>query len=218
MYSHTRVDQAFPPTPTLRSYMVCALPRSGSSLLCEVLASTELAGAPAEFFEPTMMAALLARKTSPNGVFGIKAMYHQMRDTLGSTSPAEYFPNLRYVYVTRRDRVGQAVSFARAIQTEQWTSHQPRGKPPKFDRAQIADLLAWIEREERAWEDFFESEGATPLHVVYEDFVAQLEETVLSVLGFLEVSLPPQFTVPAPEMERQADRLSDDWKQRFAKR
>src|SRR5215207_8545306 len=34
-----------------RSYLVCATPRSGSTLLCEALKSTGVAGVPAEYFE-----------------------------------------------------------------------------------------------------------------------------------------------------------------------
>src|SRR3954447_11167479 len=33
------------------AYLVCATPRSGSTLLCELLKSTGLAGRPAEYFE-----------------------------------------------------------------------------------------------------------------------------------------------------------------------
>ena len=38
------------PTPT-NAYLVCATPRSGSTLLCELLKSTGIAGHPDEFFE-----------------------------------------------------------------------------------------------------------------------------------------------------------------------
>ena len=34
-----------------RSYLVCATPRSGSTLLCEMLAGTGVAGHPREYFE-----------------------------------------------------------------------------------------------------------------------------------------------------------------------
>ena len=35
------------------SYLVCATERSGSTLLCELLAGTGVAGRPEEFFEPS---------------------------------------------------------------------------------------------------------------------------------------------------------------------
>ena len=34
------------------SYLICALPRSGSSVVCDALGTTELAGRPREYFQP----------------------------------------------------------------------------------------------------------------------------------------------------------------------
>jgi Stf0 sulphotransferase len=53
MYTgHHKFDHVFEgaPPPTV-SLVICSLPRSGSSLLCDLLANTELAGAPMEFFD-----------------------------------------------------------------------------------------------------------------------------------------------------------------------
>ena len=38
--------------PSTISYMICATPRSGSTLLCEALRNTGLAGYPDEYFGP----------------------------------------------------------------------------------------------------------------------------------------------------------------------
>jgi trehalose 2-sulfotransferase len=39
-------------TNEIKSYLICATPRSGSSLLCEALRNTGLAGNPDEYFGP----------------------------------------------------------------------------------------------------------------------------------------------------------------------
>ena len=50
--SKTTTDRAEqPPVKPTRSYLVCATPRSGSTLLCEGLESTGVAGRPREYFE-----------------------------------------------------------------------------------------------------------------------------------------------------------------------
>jgi LPS sulfotransferase NodH len=51
-----------PPSPRT-SYLVCATPRSGSTLLCEALAATGVAGRPAEFFEAMYGTGLPRRPT-----------------------------------------------------------------------------------------------------------------------------------------------------------
>jgi LPS sulfotransferase NodH len=53
------------------------------------------------------------------------------------------------------------------------------------------------------------------MRVVYEDMVAALEETIVDVLRFLEVELPPLFEPPGPTIERQADALNDAWEARY---
>jgi LPS sulfotransferase NodH len=232
VYSHHKLHHEFPNEAEPRlSYIVCALPRSGSSLLCDVLANTELAGAPAEYFEPNVMsdfskvwgartfddylAALLVKKTSPNGVFGVKALYPQLQDAFHGRNLHEVFPSLRFVYVTRADHLRQAVSFARAIQTDKWADHHPaRTTDIAFDADQIQELLDWIEREERLWEEFFEREPIAPLRLVYEQFAGSLDAAVAGVLDFLGIEAPSDLRLE-PTLTKQADDVSELWVRRY---
>jgi LPS sulfotransferase NodH len=233
VYTHHKFDHAFPPgVETQVSYMVCALPRSGSSLLCELLCNTEHAGAPTEFFDRETMerfqrawgvdsfdayvAALLAKKTSPNGVFGFKVHWEQFADTLVELDVLALFPNLRFVHIDRTDRVRQAVSFARALQTNQWASDHPvRNDRPMFDRAQIDDCLRRIRRGEEMWGRFFEQNRISPLRVVYADLVARPQPTLLGVLRHLGVTGSTNLASPPPTLKKQADALSDEWVRRY---
>ena len=49
--------------PPLRSYLVCATPRSGSTLLCHLLSQTGLAGRPEEYFEALRHSGIPRRPT-----------------------------------------------------------------------------------------------------------------------------------------------------------
>ena len=86
------MDKGLPP---VASFILCTTPRSGSTLLCEALQASGLAGAPGEFFpeDPGQLALLQARfaavspadylgrlvrsASSANGVFGAKLFAHQ---------------------------------------------------------------------------------------------------------------------------------------------
>ena len=215
------------------SYLVCSIPRSGSSLLCELLAGTGLAGAPAEFFHPDKMAALqghwgvdelgeylrelMARKTSPNGVFGAKSHWGQYRPLFGESDPRTVFPGLHVVFITRRDRLRQAVSWVRALQTRKWaTEDSPRVEHPEvFDQEDITHKLVRIDREEEEWESLFDRHGIAPLRVVYEDFVEAQEKTVRAVLDELGLDAPGDLHVPPPLLDRQADERSEEWVERY---
>src|SRR2546422_2860898 len=234
MYTHHKLDHELEGEAEVAvAFIVCALPRSGSSLLCELLCDTALAGAPTEFFDPELMAkfreswavrtfdeylqALISRKTSPNGVFGLKAHYWQLVNAFHDADVGEAFPNLHYVYIRREDRVRQAVSYARALQTGQWASeHTVLGSEyPVFKRDQIDRLLARIRDQEQMWESFFERNGAVPLRLVYEDLVESPEEAVLAVMDFLGVKPPQPFSLKPPTLKKQADLLSERWVQRY---
>jgi LPS sulfotransferase NodH len=212
--------------------MVCSLPRSGSSLLCDLLASTELAGAPTEYFDRNQMeaferewevsgleqylAALFAKKTSPNGVFGLKAHFHQLRDVLADRDVHVEFPDLQLVYIRRRDHVRQAVSWARAIQTNQWASdHAATTTEPRFDAPAIRKLIEQIGSEEQLWEQHFSQHGKEPLRLDYEELAADPDAAVRRVLALVGVEPDTEFETPAPTISRQADALSEEWVRRY---
>src|SRR3954452_1542773 len=159
------------------SYMVCAIPRSGSSLLCELLGSTGVAGDPQEYFGPLRMASLQeewgvagldryvgelrVRTSGANGLFGFKAHYTQLRAAIGKVEAVtEFFPCLRLVDVRRRDVLRQAISYERAQQTRQWSSKAPSPRSePQFDLGGIERKLDQIRREQDLWDAFFERGG-----------------------------------------------------------
>ena len=77
---------------------------------------------------------VLQRGTTRNGVFGAKMMWNYFDDfrarvarAAGPRATSRFnealdvvFPNLRIIFVRRRDKVAQAVSLWKAIQTQQW--------------------------------------------------------------------------------------------------
>jgi LPS sulfotransferase NodH len=231
VYTHHKVDHEYPAGLATRlSYMECSVPRSGRSLLCERLCNTEAAGAPTEFFDPELMARfrerwgvstfedyvarLLERKTSPNGVFGIKVHWRQLHPALGDTDPGGIFPALRYLHIRRDDLLRQAISWVRALQTNQWASSHRRLDEPVFDRRLIDTYLGRIREEDGEWERWFTRRGIAPHRVVYERLVEAPDETVQAALGFLDIEGDGE--VAPLTLEQQADELTDDWVARYA--
>jgi LPS sulfotransferase NodH len=266
-----------------RCYLVCATQRSGSTLLCEGLESTGVAGRPREYFEelketgvprrpreyfwelrspevfrllpadaqldrdsessPTWsrddytvhLAAALRQGTTPNGVFGAKLMWNYFNDFMalmrgiprlggmgdGSLLNAA-FPELRYVFVSRSDKVRQAVSMWRALQTWVWRTEEgaPAGERQPERRAvysfdAIDHLLNQLRRQEDAWRGFFFRIGQRPLALYYEDIASDLEETVGRVLDDLRIERPAQPLSLDRPMTRQSDDLSESWVQSY---
>jgi LPS sulfotransferase NodH len=258
------------------SYLVCATQRSGSTLLCELLKGTEVAGVPDEFFEDLRATGLprqprqyfedpavadiaarlapvnpgraeqpgefegwfsyaLHRGTSRNGVFGSKMMWNYFDDFRARVAELpglgdrtfnqaldEIFPQLRIIFVRRRDKVSQAVSLWKAIQTQQWRTEPEADaegsdgsgrRQAEYDYPAIKHLLDELHRWDARWEDWFHATGREPIRVIYEEFTTSRAATIGRVLDELGID-PPEPEGRGP-MKRQADDLSRDWVARF---
>jgi trehalose 2-sulfotransferase len=284
---------------TARSYLVCATPRSGSTLVCQALKETGVAGRPEEYFEalehsgrprrpdeyfagvedrsilahlgergrrwaddPEPRSPLWSRTaydrylewameqgTTDNGVFGAKLMWGYLGDfvsllrnipeyrdlPLAELLPA-VFPGLTFVRVVRANKVRQAVSLWKAIQTATW--RQVGGEPAegipedpdvppyksfldehlpalRFNYNAISHLLGQILRDEARWDAFFEHVRIRPVLVLYENFAADYETSTLNVLKQLDLEPPMGFKFE-PRMKPQSDGINDDWARRYS--
>ncbi|MBI1352834.1 MAG: hypothetical protein GC160_00705 [Acidobacteria bacterium] len=220
----------------VRHYLICADPRTGSSLLGYGLWSSDRAGRPDELLEAETLRkhgwqddppAVLLEKAfrqgeTPNGVSGLKVMWPDLERLASATPPAtaeqlrglaELLPPLRYIRITRRDVVSQAVSLAKAMQTGQWQFDKtPRTRTVIYRREEISAQIRAIHSYNAGWARYFETLGVEPLHIVYEDFVDNYDSTMRAVFAYLE--LPPD-PVPPPLLERQADEVSRAWVERY---
>jgi len=280
-----------------RSYLVCATPRSGSTLVCHALEETGVAGRPEEYFEalrhsgrprrpeeyfigaedpsirdhlgertvesePPPRSPLWSRAaydrylewvfqagTTPNGIFGAKLMWGYFgefvsllrnipayRDVPLAEMLPTVFPELTLVRVVRANKVRQAVSLWKAVQTATWREDQASAKaasleddgaPPyrsfieehrpqlRFHYRAIEHLLEQILIEEARWDAFFEHSGVEPVLVLYENFAADYETSTLRLLDRLDLAPPEGFELE-PRMKRQSDRINDDWTRRYS--
>ncbi|MEA2347744.1 MAG: trehalose 2-sulfotransferase [Thermoleophilaceae bacterium] len=278
-FTESTLPPAGPASPTA-SYLICATPRSGSTLLCEALSSTEIAGRPDEYFEalrhsgvprkpteyfddadtvefdaqlgdgsgtmegrtgtPSPWNASTAwnylewvfnRATTPNGMFAAKLMWgylpdflsflRELRGTRSLETPElldKVFPSPRFVWVTRQDKVRQAVSLWKALQTETWRAdpqHESGSRPDlAFSFEGIAHLRRQLAEQDAAWCRWFFENGIRPQTVVYEQLAADYRGTLAATLDFIGAPISRE-DIPDPPLERQADSLSEEWVQRY---
>jgi LPS sulfotransferase NodH len=224
--------------PPRTSYIVCATPRSGSGLLCEALWNTELAGRPNEYFYredlkrwgassyAEYIDAVIENGTTPNGVFGVKLMWDQIRYLrikiyLRAPQFAKFrlpallgslFPNPHYIWLTRRDKLKQAVSFYRALETRSYRSPgdaEPRPKAPEFHFRAIDRVFRKLHKWDASWRNYFDKHRISPLVVVYEDDLEQgYQDISLRILEYLKIPVPPDLAFHASR-RKQSDELSE---------
>jgi trehalose 2-sulfotransferase len=184
-----------------------------------------------EFFERVKTEA-----TTPNGVFGVKVHWYQFEDLMQKlrslptlrkvpTRPLlnSLLPNLHYIYLTRRDKLRHAVSYARASETKLWWEVDPAMGParcvlartPRFDVARLDRLLYKILDHERRWRHFFSQQSIDPLTLHYEDLVKDHVGEARRVLSYLGLPAPHDLVIPKPRLRKQADSLSESWVRRY---
>lgn len=279
-----------------RSYLVCATPRSGSTLVCQTLSRTGVAGRPEEYFEalrssgvprrpeeyfhgvddrtifdhlaersqdfdPVPRSPLWSRTaydryldwvldagTTENGVFGAKLMWGYIEDfvSLIRNVPRfrdvpmaeifpEVFPDLTFVRVVRANKIRQAVSLWKAVQTATWrdegptTSDEPENSDTpsyrsfvnehrpqlRFHYGAIKHLLDQLIQQEAAWDAFFEYARIKPVFVLYENFAADIEASTRNVLERLGIESSDDLNLEVG-MKRQSDGINDDWARRYS--
>ncbi len=214
----------------LRGYAICTQPRSGSNLLGQYLSSTERLGNPLEYFngpgrralgladypdDPRLQIdAILRLGASPNGVYAVKLFASQLASLNRRVRWTERLPNLHFIYLCRDDLLGQAISWARALQTEQFRSTQPSRGTAYYDGGLIRNQLMAIVRERSRWEAFFARTGIAPLRITYERFLGDPSGQVDLIADLVNVD-DAEIDDRRITLTIQRDAVTDRWRERF---
>lgn len=126
------------------------------------------------------------------------------------------FPGLRYIQVTREDKVRQAVSLWKAVQTQDWRRESEATSDPEveFSFRAINYLVRLLTAHDASWDAYFLGLGRRPLKVTYEELAATPEPTVRRVLQHLDIEVPTTLKLEGPRLKVQADEISEDWVRR----
>jgi len=225
-------------------YLLATVPRTGSSFLSHVLWRTGCLGAPLEYLnfdkdgpyffahdaaeqQDWLWRSVLRRRTSPNGVFGVKCFpmqleaLHESNPALLSAIWATLLPagrRGRIVYLARRDRLAHAISYARATISGIWRREQEEGAAaePEYSKTALANAEQWIEMQARGWEEMFANLGIEPLRLWYEEVAADPDQAARQVADYLGVALDPAAAVEIPAVERQSEAGARAWAERHA--
>lgn len=227
------------------SVFILASHRSGSSLLCKYLESTGVCGNPEEFFMhyqgvsyqnwdiqnyEAYIERVVAETQTPNRVFSAKLMTgwdgaygilkrlyptFQGSYTVKMKELSKFFPNLRCIYLSRRNKVAQAVSWHKAGQSNIY--HRIKNQSVEFeyqyDFQALQDLITSLIMEEAAHQEFLDSMQISPLSLVYEDMVQDMPGTIRKILNFLEIS--EKYSIIHPNLKKMSDELSQTWISRY---
>jgi trehalose 2-sulfotransferase len=213
-----------------RGYAICTQPRSGSNLFCQYLSSTGQLGYPLEYFNgpgrrtlglpdfpdapELQIDAILHLGATPNGVYAVKLFASQFAVFSRRVRWTDLLPNLHFVYLSRDDLLGQAISWSRALQTSQYRSTQPATQIAVYNADHIRSQLVAIARERAQWEAFFARTGIEPLRITYERFLENRSSHVGLVADLVNVE-NPVVDQRKIDLVIQRDAVTEEWRQRF---
>lgn len=238
-------------TPT-KSFRIWFTPRTGSTLLAKSLEETGVAGKAGEFFTLFEYTSLLEKfsvsnydqlkvklwqeGSSDNGIFGIKMVHdpkvinelrtlrevHKQPTLSDHQLYLDLFPDCKDIYLMRRNKVRQAVSWWKAIKDNVWhlKSNDPRPSnsdrfyEDNYDFDALSHLFKEASLRDCAIEAYFTQFGITPLTIVYEDMILDFENTIRRVIDFLNLEAG-ELQIKDKFYQKTADKESEQWVERF---
>jgi LPS sulfotransferase NodH len=227
-----------------RTHLLASVPRAGSTFFSHELWRTGCLGAPLEYLnfeaegpygfaanspsvQQQLWQSVLRRRCSPNGVFGLKVFPIQL-EQLNHDNPALLEAVLsvmlpvdgerRIVYLRRRDRVAQAVSYARASLSGVWRKEQESTGAAQLDYSQeaIESAERGIAFQEEVWARMFNDLRIEPLNLWHEDVLADPSGAVRQAADYVGVELDPAAAVDIPPIEKQSEGDASTWIERYA--
>ena len=208
---------------------VAAAPRTGSNYLGELMLRTGRLGQPLEYFHPAFLrggnrqqlsvierfSLLAERGLSSNGVASTKFFASQFEWLTGEVRVADWLGTPRWVWLRRRDLLGQSISYAIALQTRAYESFSQAQAEPAYDGSAILKAMNRLVRSEAQWRSYFARTGIVPLELFYEDIEADPAGTLARIAALAEVTLEAGHQAIAERHQRQSTSRNAQWREQF---
>jgi LPS sulfotransferase NodH len=177
-----------------------------------------------------------AESTTSNGISGIKLHYYQFGELPNKLTAVENlrglttadlmstaFPNIKYLWLIRRDKARQAISYQLACNTDDWwiidgvkrNKCEDSIEEPDFDPLAIARLEHTLVENDFKWQSYFQNNNIVPLIVYYEDLASDYRGNIVSVLKWLGVANEDAVTIPPSRLRQQSNARNEEWLKRY---
>jgi LPS sulfotransferase NodH len=132
------------------------------------------------------------------------------------------FGRVQYIYLSRADKVAQAVSLIKAEQSGLWhmapdgTEIERLSAPQElhYDFERIHGEVSALEAFDRGWEKWFEQQQVDPLRIDYESLSDDPAGVLINICKTLGVKEPDAQLIN-PGLARLSDHISLEWIGRY---
>jgi len=212
--------------------IIASTGRCGSHMLGHALHKTNSFGFPLEYTNPTnllewkrrfkeddfyeALTLIQQRRTSPNGVFGIKIHYPHIKQFGGFDNLVKLFPNAYYILLSRKDVLKQAVSLSIASQTGVWISGQkPINNNPTYSYKHIDECLRETILNNSSWRYTLAASGCNYIELDFDHVRNNLTESLENIAEFVDIEITPNQIPKELVTKMQSKSINKEWKRKF---
>lgn len=216
--------------------LLLSMPRSGSSWLGDITNATNVMGKAEEWLDfkyltpphgpkgrPALYQRTLASASTENGNFQVKLFPRHLLQVQDSYE-MDFIRKCRRDYdtqvflLTRQDRVAQAISLVRAMQSGKWSAdsdskHAQQNRVPKYNFGAISQAAFHIGRGYEFWRSYLTVGNVPFQEFTYESLLENPAPYVDAVSSHFGVAID---TPPKSDRAIQRDDISAQWRARFA--
>ncbi len=211
--------------------IIACTSRTGSTMLSQLLSA--YGALPDEYFNPPrvlierdasgakdygQLCAHLVQAYSQHGIFAVKGPFQCVMPLFLADEFPRHIQSWRFVFLTRRNHVRQAISMLVARHTQSYAAWQAPAatlRTEDYSPAKIASAIDNIVIGNAWWEKFFAVSGIEPLRVTYEDLVADQTTVVRSVAAHCGLSAANPAAPRYAPLICQSTMLNEEWERRF---
>ena len=222
--------------------LLCTSPRVGSHYLSSIMSASQDLGKPFEYFHKGHLAEwmkqtgtnsidecisyIVRHRTTRGGLFSLKAHWSQYKWIKKTNSTIiDSLKINHYIYLTRKDILGQAISNTIAQQTGSFISLSGKStKKPAYSAEQIKERIKFAIRITKQWESFFTTQKIQPLRIDYQDLQEDPSSMMHAIYNFIGITKTQAETDTLisdykkqndHKPQKQANQTNNEWRQRF---
>lgn len=216
----------------MRGIIILSEGRSGTNWLGSLTNSTGILGVSQEWVDSVHMGvrpkdlsaasyiqSILKHASTDNNFFALKVFprhvhWFSIFYGLDLLKELRERHDILFIFVTRSDRLRQAVSFSRATQSHAWTIFHDRKGNEKYDFERICRCYFSIGQSYEFWKSYLAVQNLPYLHFSYEDLLPNPRPFVDAVANHAGVTTVPDYKT---NLKVQSDAATDEWCERFSK-
>jgi LPS sulfotransferase NodH len=221
-------DIVFSLPPTIRFVFMCFTNRAGSAFFGDLLQSTGVFGQAFESLNGGSVLsyccehhvrsiheyfARIVGRDVRNGIYIVKAAPEQLRMLTEAGILDQISARSEFLFISRADKLAQAISRAIAEQNNRWAWDTPSDFPDAnlvYSAERITQHLYDIVILEQCFVEFFALNGITPINVEYERLENEPQQELEWVADRL--GLPPMISNTSKlRFQRQANEVNKSW-------